>query len=93
MEVRARRVRILGVTARSVRTEATDRILIHNERHAATVPAGYAERFNTHRPHQGHGRGNRPPDHAAAVIPLDTANRRRRHTGGVINEYQHQSTT
>ena len=74
---------------RSVRDECTDRILIYNERHAATVLAEYAEHFNTHRPHQGHGRGNRPPDHdEAVVIPLDAAIRRRQRLGGIINEYQ-----
>jgi transposase InsO family protein len=74
---------------RSVRAECTDRMLIYNEQHAATVLAEYAEHFNNHRPHQGHGRGNRPPDHDdAVVIPLGTAIRRRQRLGGVINEYQ-----
>jgi hypothetical protein len=64
-------------------------MLIYNERHAATVLAEYAEYFNTHRPHQGHGRGNRPPDHDdAVVIPLAAAIRRRQRFGGIINEYQ-----
>ena len=74
---------------RSVRTECTDRILVYNERHAAEVLAQYAEHFNSHRPHQGHGRGNRPPDHDdAVVIPLDAAIRRRQRLGGIINEYR-----
>jgi hypothetical protein len=73
---------------RTVRAECTDRILIYNERHAATVLAEHAEHFNTHRPHQGHGRGNRPPDHDdAVVIPFGAAIRRRQRLGG-INEYQ-----
>jgi putative transposase len=74
---------------RSVRAACTDRMLIYNEQHAAAVLAKYAEHFNTHRPHQGHGRGNRPPDHDdAVVIPLAAAIRRRQRLGGVINEYQ-----
>ena len=74
---------------RSVREECTDRMLIYNERHAATVLAEYTEHFNTHRPHQGHGRGNRPPDHDdAIVIPLNAAIHRRKRLGGIINEYQ-----
>jgi putative transposase len=75
--------------ARSVRAECTDRMLIHNERHATTVLAEYAEHLDTYRPHQDHGHSNRPPDHdAAAVIPLDTAIRRRQRLGGIVNEYQ-----
>jgi transposase InsO family protein len=74
---------------RSVRAECTDQMLIYNERHAARVLAQYAEHFNSHRPHQGHGRGNQPPDHdEALVIPLDAAIRRRQRLGGIINEYR-----
>ena len=64
-------------------------MLVYNERHAATVLAQYAEHFDNHRPHQGHDRGNRPPDHDdTVVIPLDAAIRRRQRLGGIINEYQ-----
>jgi transposase InsO family protein len=74
---------------RSVRAECTDRMLIYNEQHAATVLTEYAEHFNSHRPHQGHGRDNRPPDHDQdVVIPLDAAIRRHQRLGSIINEYQ-----
>ena len=78
-----------GRFVRSVRAQYTDRMLIYNERHAAAVLAEYAEHSNARRPHQGHGRGNRPPDHDNAVaVPLDAAIRRRQRLGGIINEYQ-----
>jgi putative transposase len=73
---------------RSVRAECTDQMLIYNKRHATAVLAQYAEHLNSHRPHQGHGRDNRPPDHDEAVlIPLDAAFRRRQRLDGIINEY------
>jgi hypothetical protein len=71
----------------SVRSECTDRILIYNERHAATVLDEYTQHFNSHRPHQG--RGHRPPNRdPATAIPLDTPIHRQRILGGVINQYQ-----
>jgi transposase InsO family protein len=72
---------------RSVRTECADRILIYNERHAATVLDEFARHYNGHRPHQG--REHRPPNHdPAAVIPLNAPIHRHHVLGGVINEYR-----
>jgi putative transposase len=74
---------------RPVRAEYTDRMPIHNEQHTAAITAEHTEHSNTHRPHQGHGRSQRPPDHDhALVIPLDAAIRRRQRLGGIIDEYQ-----
>ena len=75
-------------SVRSVPAECTDRTLIYNEQHAATILAQYTDHFNTHRPHQGRSRGNQPPDHDdTVVIPPDAATRRRQRLDGTINEY------
>jgi putative transposase len=67
-------------------------MLIAGERHARVIMAGYIDRCNTGRSHQGHGLGPRVPgDDAPNVIPfpaLPHQTRRRQLPGGLINEYQ-----
>jgi putative transposase len=71
---------------RTVRSEATDRMLIYHERHLRTVLGRYTGPYNGHRPHQS--RQQRPPDHnTQVVLPLDAPVQRRKILGGVINEY------
>jgi transposase InsO family protein len=72
----------------SLRRELLDRILIINERHAATVLRQYEHHYNAHRPHRTLGQ-------AAPLRPLperittETHNvQRRDRLGGLIHEYQ-----
>jgi putative transposase len=72
----------------SVRRELLDRILITNQRHAATVLGEYAHHYNSHRPHRTLGQ-------AAPLRPLpqpttsDTSTvQRRDRLGGLLHEYQ-----
>jgi putative transposase len=72
----------------SVRRELLDRILVINQRHAATVLNEYQQHYNSHRPHRTLGQ-------AAPLRPLperttSEANtvRRRDRIGGLLHEYQ-----
>jgi putative transposase len=72
----------------SVRRELLDRILIINQRHAATVLGEYQHHYNSHRPHRTLGQ-------AAPLRPLPqrttsetNAVRRRDRLGGLLHEYQ-----
>ena len=72
----------------SVRRELLDRILVINQRHAATLLSEYQQHYNSHRPH-------RALDQAAPLRPLPQpttceANtvRRRDRLGGLLHEYQ-----
>jgi putative transposase len=72
----------------SIRRELLDRILIINQRHAASVLTEYAEHYNSHRPHRTLGQ-------AAPLRPLPQPTtsgpntvRRRDPLGGLLHEYQ-----
>ena len=72
----------------SIRRELLDRILIINQRHAATVLGEYQHHYNSHRPHRKLGQ-------AAPLRPLpqrtmSEMNTVRRHDrlGGLLHEYQ-----
>jgi putative transposase len=72
----------------SIRRELLDRILIINQRHAATVLGEYQQHYNSHRPHRTLGQ-------AAPLRPLpqrttSATNTVRRHDrlGGLLHEYQ-----
>ena len=76
---------------RTVRSEATDRMLITGPRHLHAVLDRYAAHYNQHRPHRA--RNLRPPncDEIAPAPPADLTTariRRRRVLGGLMNEYE-----
>ena len=72
----------------TIRRELLDRILIINQRHAATVLGEYQHHYNSHRPHRTLGQ-------AAPLRPLPQRTtsdsntiRRRDRLGGLLHEYQ-----
>jgi len=72
----------------SVRRELLDRILIINQRHAATALCEYQHHYNKHRPHRALGQATplRPLPQRTTSEP----NKVRRHDrlGGLLHEYQ-----
>ena len=71
----------------TVRTEATDRMLIFGERLLRGVLVGYAAHYNRRRPHRS--LTLRPPRPDAPVPELIRGRIRRRPIlGGLINEYK-----
>jgi hypothetical protein len=73
---------------RTAQSECTDRILIYNERHAATVLSEYAKHYDSHRPHQSRNQQAPNDAHRPAIVPLNAAIQRHPVLGGVINEYR-----
>jgi putative transposase len=70
----------------TARRECTDRMLIVDERHLATVLAEYTAHYNDHRPHRS--LHQRPPNAPVELPEATTAGVRRRPIlGGLINEY------
>jgi transposase InsO family protein len=72
---------------RTVRSEATDRLLIINERHLRTVLERYVAHYNQRRPHRALQLRPPRPDHA---LPVGSCGRavRRPVLAGLINEYE-----
>ncbi|MEX5712135.1 integrase core domain-containing protein [Parafrankia sp. FMc6] len=72
---------------RTVRTEATDRMLIVGERHLRTVLAEYTAHYNGRRPHRALRLQPPRPDHPIADVTTARI-KRRTVLGGLINEYE-----
>ena len=75
--------------AGTLRRELLDRLLIINQRHAATVLRQYERHYNEHRPHRALGQAAPPrPLHRRTPTAVDNVRRCDR-LGGLIHEYQH----
>jgi putative transposase len=73
----------------TLRRELLDRLLIINQRHAATVLRQYERHYNEHRPHRALGQAAPlRPLHRRTPTAVDNVRRRDR-LGGLIHEYQH----
>lgn len=72
---------------RTIRAEVTDRVLILGPSHLNRLLAGFAQHYNSHRPHRGIELA--APDTIGIVpeVARITDIRRRRAVGGLINEY------
>jgi transposase InsO family protein len=73
----------------TVRRECLDWLLIANRRHLHRVLRGFAEHYNTHRPHRALGLAPPEPQHPARPVatPPTAAIRRHDRLGGLIHEY------
>jgi Integrase core domain len=75
--------------AGTLRRELLDRLLIINQRHAATVLRQYERHYNEHRPHRALGQAAPlRPLHRRTPTAVDNVRRCDR-LGGLIHEYQH----
>jgi putative transposase len=70
----------------TVRTEVTDRMLIFGEWQLRRVLAGYADHYNTARPHRATRLRPRPT--SPVPEPVQGRIRRRSILGGLLNEYE-----
>jgi len=72
----------------SIRRELLNRILVINQRHAATVLAEYQDHYNRHRPHRALGQA--APLHPLPQRPLGEISKIRRHDrlGDLLHEYR-----
>ncbi|WP_261566358.1 integrase core domain-containing protein [Frankia gtarii] len=72
---------------RTVRTEATDRMMIFGERHPRTVLTEYTAHYNGRRPHRSRDLQPPRPDHPVADLTHERI-KRRPILRGLINEYE-----
>ncbi|MDT3440854.1 integrase core domain-containing protein [Pseudofrankia sp. BMG5.37] len=72
---------------RTTRAEATDRMLIFNERHLRAVLTEYASHYNGRRPHRSRDLKPPRPDHPIADLTTERI-KRRPVLGGLISEYE-----
>jgi hypothetical protein len=73
---------------RTVRAEATDRMLVAGPRHLRAVLYEYVAHYNRHRPHRA--MDLRPPDRGDTLVADLATARIQRHKvlGGLIHEYE-----
>ena len=72
----------------TLRRELLDRLLIINQRHAATVLRQYERHYNDHRPHRALGQAAPLRPHPRRITTAVDNVRRRDRLGGLIHEYQ-----
>jgi len=71
----------------TIRAEVTDRLLVLGPRHLNRILRGFAEHYNSHRPHRGIDLQAPDTIGVAPEVARISDIRRRRVLGGLINEY------